>query len=70
MCKFLTSITIPNGVTTIGKHAFLRCHSLTSITIPNSVTTIEAGAFRGCENLPSHIKSDIIQRFGEKVFKY
>ena len=69
-CKFLTSITIPNGVTTIGKHAFLRCHSLTSITIPNSVTTIEAGAFRGCENLPSHIKSDIIQRFGEKVFKY
>ena len=69
-CKFLTSITIPNGVTTIGKHAFLRCHSLTSITIPNSVTTIEAGAFRGCENLPSHIKSDIIQSFGEKVFKY
>ena len=69
-CKFLTSITIPNGVTTIGKHAFLRCHSLTSITIPNSVTTIEAGAFRGCENLPSHITSDIIQRFGEKVFDF
>lgn len=42
--------------------------SLTSINIPNSVTTIESGAFGGCNNIPSQIKSDIIQRFGKKVF--
>ena len=41
----------------------------TNYTIPNSVTTIGEGAFCGCENLPSHIKSDIRQRFGKKVFK-
>ena len=69
-CESLTSINIPNNVNTIGKSAFLGCESLTNINIPNSVTTIEDGAFRGCENLPSHIKSDIIQRFGEKVFNY
>ena len=68
-CHSLTSINIPNSVTTIGKYAFCCCHSLTNINIPNSVTTIEDGAFRGCENLPSHIKSDIIQRFGKKVFE-
>ena len=68
-CNSLTSINIPNSVTTIGKDAFCYCDSLTNINIPNSVTTIEDGAFYGCENLPSHIKSDIIQRFGEKVFK-
>ncbi|MDY5301162.1 MAG: leucine-rich repeat protein [Prevotella sp.] len=68
-CNSLTSINIPNSVTTIGKCAFWWCDSLTNINIPNSVTTIEDGAFCGCENLPSHIKSDIIQRFGEKVFK-
>ena len=68
-CDSLTSITIPNSVTTIGKEAFCYCDSLTNINIPNSVTTIEDEAFYGCENLPSHIKSDIIQRFGEKVFK-
>ena len=67
-CDSLTSITIPNSVTTIGEQAFAFCDSLTSINIPNSVTTIEDGAFYGCENIPSHIKSDIIQRFGEKVF--
>ena len=68
-CKSLTSINIPNSVTTIGKSAFFGCDSLTSINIPNSVTTIGKGAFFGCRNLPSHIESDIIQRFGEKVFE-
>ena len=69
-CDSLTSINIPNSVTTIGNFAFSHCDSLTSINIPNSVTTIKDEAFRGCENLPSHIKSDIIQRFGEKVFDF
>ena len=68
-CYFLTSINIPNSVITIGKGAFEGCNSLTSINIPNSVTTIGNSAFWRCWNLPSHIKSDIIQRFGEEVFK-
>ncbi len=68
-CKSLTTINIPNSVKTIGKNAFSGCESLTNINIPNSVTTIENGAFENCEDLPSYIKSDIIQRFGEKVFK-
>ena len=69
-CNSLTSINIPNSVTTIGNGAFAWCHFLTSINIPNSATTIEDGAFWCCINLPSHIKSDISQRFGEKVFKF
>ena len=68
-CDSLVNINIPNSVTTIEKYAFASCKSLTNINIPNSVTTIEYRAFCGCENLPSHIKSDIIQRFGKKVFK-
>ena len=68
-CDSLVNINIPNSVTTIGEYAFDGCESLVNINIPNSVTTIEDGAFCGCENLPSHIKSDIIQRFGKKVFK-
>ena len=67
-CLSLTSINVPNSVTTIENRAFTSCESLTSINIPNSVTTIEDGAFQGCENIPSHIESDIRQRFGEEVF--
>jgi len=42
--KQLTSVTIPNGVTTIRTGAFAN-NQLTSITIPNSVTIIEYEAF-------------------------
>ena len=68
-CSCLTSINIPNSVTCIEKGAFRCCGSLVNIIIPNSVTTIESGAFGGCNNIPSQIKSDIIQRFGKKVFE-
>ena len=68
-CDSLTNINIPNSVTNIGDSAFHGCSSLTSINIPNSVTDIGNMAFRYCEKLPSKIKSDIINRFGEKVFE-
>ena len=47
----LTSITIPDSVTSIGKYAFKGCTGLTSITIPDNVTTIGYEAFSGCTNL-------------------
>ena len=61
-CSGLTSITIPNSVTSIGTNTFNGCSGLTSITIPNSVTSIEDYAFFGCSSLtsiylPSSVKS-------------
>jgi hypothetical protein len=50
-CKGLTSVTIPNSVTTIGMMAFGSCTGLTSVFIPNSVTTIGEGAFKYCSSL-------------------
>ena len=46
-CSGLTSVTIPNSVTSIGGSAFAACSGLTSITIPNSVTSIGKFAFYG-----------------------
>lgn len=68
-CRLLTSINIPNSVTNIGDLAFLQCDSLTNINIPNSVINIGRSAFSDCKNIPSKIESDIINRFGEKVFE-
>ena len=52
-CSSLTSVTIPNSVTSIESHAFQGCSSLTSITIPNSVTSIGTYAFMYCSSLNS-----------------
>ena len=43
--KSLTSVVIPNNVTSIGYSAFSGCTGLHSITLPNTVTTIEDAAF-------------------------
>ncbi|EIC03172.1 leucine-rich repeat domain-containing protein, partial [Treponema saccharophilum] len=48
-----TSVTIPEGVTEIGKQAFWFCESLSSVVIPSSVTEIGKQAFEGCESLSS-----------------
>ena len=55
----LTSIEIPNSVTSIGSNAFEDCSGLTSVTIPNSVTSIESSAFEDCSNLTSVHITDI-----------
>ena len=50
-CSGVTSITIPDGVTSISELAFYDCSGLTSITIPDSVTSIGYSAFNGCTAL-------------------
>ena len=42
-----SDLVIPDGVTSIGEHAFLKCGTITSITVPDSVQTIGDGAFQG-----------------------
>ena len=49
----LTSVDIPNTVTTIGRSAFHGCMSLTSIELPANLTTIDEWAFSGCTSLTS-----------------
>ena len=44
-CNNLTSIDIPNSVTTIGEKAFYNCGGLREVSIPKPVTTIESQAF-------------------------
>ena len=52
-CTSLTSISIPNSVTSIDSNAFRDCSGLTSLTIGNNVTNIGNSAFFGCGGLTS-----------------
>ena len=66
--SYLTSIDIPNSVTSIGSQAFHECESLTSITIPNSVTTIGDNAFSWCSSLTSIDIPNSVTSIGSQAF--
>ena len=67
--KKLTSIEIPNSVTSIGDHAFNYCESLTSVVIGNSVTSIGEYAFHDCESLKSLVIGNSVTSIGGCAFE-
>ena len=67
-CSGLTSVTIGNGVTSIGSYAFYDCTGLTSITIPDSVTSIGSDAFSGCSGLTSVTIPNSVTSIGNYAF--
>ena len=68
LCTSLTSIIIPDSVTSIGDYAFHNCTSLTSIVIPDSVTSIGMYAFANCTSLTSIVIPDSVTSIGDYAF--
>lgn len=64
----ITSVTIPDGVLSIERHAFQVCKNLKNIVIPNSVKTIGIAAFQGCENLETLTLSNNLHYLGDFAF--
>jgi hypothetical protein len=67
-CTALVSITIPEGVTSIGERTFSSCTSLTSVTIPKSVTSIGESAFSSCKALASVTIPEGVTSIGNSAF--
>ena len=62
-------LSIPEGVTEIGRYAFSGCTALASVTIPASVTAIGVNAFEGCTSLASVTIPDGVTGIGDSAFK-
>ncbi len=65
---WINSVTIPNGVTSIEKKAFMDRSGLTSVTIPYSVTSIGEDAFLRCFGLSSVTIPSSVTKIGNSAF--
>ena len=64
----IRSVTIPEGVTSIGGHAFEECFDLENVTIPQSVTSIGSVAFLGCHKIKTLSLGENIETIGGGAF--
>ncbi len=67
-CSEITSITLPDSVTSIGGVAFSDCSKLSYIDLGNGITTIDKQAFYSCESLTSVTLSDSVTSIGPSSF--
>lgn len=65
-----TSITIPEGVTSIGTYAFYNCAKLTSLVLPENITSIGSYAFWNCRILTSLVAPNGVKTIGERAFQW
>ena len=66
----IVDVTIPEGVTVIGKGAFSECEKLVSVSIPKGVTVISEELFSGCDMLESIKLPEGITSIGARAFSY
>jgi len=66
-CNKLTSLTLPNGLVSIGNNAFQNTR-MSSMTLPSSLKTIGNSAFEYCYNLVSVVIPDGVEKIGNRAF--
>lgn len=65
----IKQVTISDGITNIGKNAFMNCENLEKIIIPNSVLKIEDQAFHSCKSLKHVYMSENLESIGMGAFE-
>ena len=64
----LKSVTLNEGLETIGRGAFENCYNLPSVVMPSTVKVIEEDAFEDCESLESVTLNEGIEYIGDYAF--
>ena len=64
----IKSVTLEEGVTSIGERAFHNCVYLTSVSFPSSLETIHCAAFSHCIRLLKVELKDNVKTVGSKAF--
>ncbi len=63
-CTSLVGVTVPTGVTTLGRQVFTGCVQLAEVQLPTGITRIPVDAFRSCVRLGRMTLPDGVTEFG------
>ena len=66
-CGELVSVTMPEGLTTIGKEAFYQS-GIKTVSLPSTLSSMGTSAFRECRNLTGIVLSDALKDVSESAF--
>ena len=69
-CNFITKITLPTGLTSIGARAFFGCKSLKSVAVPRGLRLIPEYAFFGCNALEELTLPEGVTEIGSHAFEF
>jgi Leucine Rich Repeat (LRR) protein/List-Bact-rpt repeat protein len=64
----VTSITVPEGVVSIGNLTFQRCSILSTVSLPDSLTRIGSYAFQECESIVEIVFPDALNSINDGAF--
>jgi len=64
----ITSVTIPDSITSIGDYAFRGCDSLANVTVGSGVTDFGMLIFQSCTRLESVTLSNSLTTIGDSMF--
>ena len=68
-CKALVTVSLHDGITSLGAYAFSGCTSLGSVVLPKDLTVIGAYAFSGCTSLASVTLPSALVEIGDNAFR-
>ncbi len=67
-CDTVTSVTLPEGLRSIGDYAFYGCKSLRAIPLPSTLVRVGRWAFVGCDMMNSFLLPRAVREVGDGAF--
>ena len=65
----ITSISLPNSITSLGNNCFDFCYNLISVKLPDNITSLGDNTFRNCNKLSSIKLPNTLTSLGEYCFE-
>ena len=66
----ITSITLPNSITSLGNNCFSLCNNLISVKLPDNITSLGDYTFQSCNKLSSIKLPSTLTSLGEYCFSH